>query len=98
MTPTIQMVKTLEQHITQQYEKGPWLNGNPTLGDEVNEDDINMSVVPPSIEGQDDWVFKEASPCSPRDEPLDWGSDEDMEECIALPFLYPMFTKPLGSL
>jgi hypothetical protein len=30
--PTIQMVKTLEQHITQQYKEGPWLKGDYTLG------------------------------------------------------------------
>ena len=57
-----------------------------------------MSVVLPSAEGQEDWVFEEASPTSPCNELLDWGSDEDMEECVALPFLYPMFTKPPGSL
>jgi hypothetical protein len=99
VTPTIQTVKTLEQRITQQYEEGPWSRGNHTLGEEFNEDeDIDMSVMPPSAEGQEDWVFKEASPTSPRDEPLDWGSNEDLEECIALPFLYPMFTKPPASL
>jgi hypothetical protein len=95
VTPTIQMVKTLEQHITQQYKEGPWLKGDYTLGEEFNEDeDIDMSVVLPSAKGQEDWVFEEASPASPYDEPLDWGSDEDLEECVALPFLYPMFTKP----
>jgi hypothetical protein len=99
VTPTIQMVKTLEQHITKQYEEGPWSRGNHTLGEEFDENkDINMSVVPPSTEGQEDWVFEEASPASPSDEPLDWGSDKDLEECIALPFLYPMFTKPPASL
>ena len=90
--PTIQTVKMLEQHITQQYEEGLWSRGNHTLGEEVNDDDINMSAMLPSAEGQEDCVFEEASPHSPRDELLDWGSDEDMEECIALPFLYPMFT------
>jgi hypothetical protein len=95
VTPTIQTVKTLEQRITQQYEEGPWLKGDYTLGEEVNEDeDIDMSVVPPSAEGQEDWVFEEASPASPHDEPLDWGSNEDLKECVALPFLHPMFTKP----
>jgi hypothetical protein len=95
MMPTIQTVKTLEEHITKQYEEGPWSKGNYTLGEEFNEDeDINMSVVLPSAEGQEDWVFEEASPTSPSDKPLDWGSDEDLEECVALPFLYPTFTKP----
>jgi hypothetical protein len=93
--PTIQTVKMLEEHITKQYEEGPWSKGDYTLGEEFNEDeDINMSVVPPSAEGQEDWVFEKASPTFPSDEPLDWGSDEDLEECVALPFLYPMFTKP----
>jgi hypothetical protein len=94
-TPTIQTVKTLEQCITQQYEEGPWSRGDHTLGEEFDEDeDVDMSVMPPSAEGQEDWIFEEASPASPRDEPLDWGSDEDLEECIALPFLYPtLFTK-----
>jgi hypothetical protein len=97
--PTIQMVKMLEQRITQQYEEGPWSKGDYTLGEEFNEDeDIDMTVMLPSTEGQEDWVFEEASPASPSGEPLDWGSDEDLEECIALPFLYPMFTKPLASL
>jgi hypothetical protein len=93
--PTIQMVKTLEQCITQQYEEGPWSKGNYTLGEEFDEDeDVDMSVILPSAEGQEDWVFEEASPASPSNELLDWGSNEDLEECIALPFLYPMFTKP----
>ena len=98
MTPTIETVKMLEQRITQQYEEGPWSKGDHTLGEEVNDEDVDMSVMPPSTEGQEDWVFKEASPASPSDEPLDWGSDEYLEECVALPFLYPMFTKPPGSL
>jgi hypothetical protein len=99
VTPTIQMVKMLEQHITQQYEEGPWSRGDHTLGEEFNEDeDVDMSVVLPSAEGQEDWVFEEASPASPSDELLDWGSDKDLEECVALPFLYPMFTKPPASL
>jgi len=92
--PTIQMVKALEEHITKQYEEGPWSKGNYTLGEEFDEDeDVDMSVMPPSAEGQEDWVFEEASPAFPSDEPLDWGSDEDLKECVALPFLYPMFTK-----
>jgi hypothetical protein len=71
------------------------LRGDHTLGEEFDEDeDIDMSVVPPSAQGQDDWVFKEASPTSPSNELLDWGSNEDLEECVALPFLYAMFTKP----
>jgi gag-polypeptide of LTR copia-type len=98
-TPTIQTVKTLEQRITQQYEEGPWSRGDHTLGEEFDEDeDVDMSVVLPSAEGQEDWVFEEASPASPRDELLDWGSNEDLEECVALPFLYPtLFTKPPAS-
>jgi hypothetical protein len=34
VTPTIQTVKTLEEHITQQYEEGPWSkdNYNPWRG------------------------------------------------------------------
>jgi hypothetical protein len=93
--PTIQMVKTLEECITKQYEEGPWSKGDYTLGEDFDEDeDVNMSVMLPSHKGQEDWVFEEASPASLSDEPLDWGSDEDLEECIALPFLYPMFTKP----
>jgi hypothetical protein len=97
--PTIQTVKTLEEHITKQYEEGPWSRGDHTLGEEFDEDeDIDMSVMLPSTEGQEDWVFEEASPTSPHDEPLDWGSNEDLEECVALPFLYPMFTKPPASL
>jgi hypothetical protein len=97
--PTIQMVKALEEHITKQYEEGPWSKGNYTLGEEFDEDeDVDMSVMPPSAEGQEDWVFEEASPAFPSDEPLDWGSDEDLKECVALPFLYPMLTKPPASL
>jgi hypothetical protein len=97
--PTIETVKMLELRITQQYEEGPWSKGDYTLGEEFNEDeDIDMSVMLPSAEGQEDWVFEEASPTSPSNEPLDWGSDEDLEECVALPFLYPMLTKPLASL
>jgi hypothetical protein len=53
-----------------------------------------MSVMPPSAEGQEDCVLKVAIPASPSDELLDWRSDEDLKECVALPFLYPMFTKP----
>jgi hypothetical protein len=84
-------VKTLEQRITKQYKEGPWSRGDHTLGEEFDEnEDVDMSVVPPSAEGQEDWVFEEASPTSP--------SDEDLEECVALPFLYPMFTKPPASL
>ena len=63
-----------------------------------DDDNVDMSVMLPSAEGQEDWVFEEASPASPYDELLDWGSDEDIKECIALPFLYPMFTKPLELL
>jgi hypothetical protein len=97
--PTIQMVKTLEQRITKQYKEGPWSRGDHTLGEEFDEDeDVDMSVMLPSAEGQEDWVFEEASPTSPHDKPLDWGSDEDLEEYVALPFLYPMFTKPPASL
>jgi hypothetical protein len=71
VVPTIQMVKMLEQHITQQYEEGPWSKGNYTLGEEFNEgEDVNMSVMPPSTEGQEDWVFEEASPASPSNEDL----------------------------
>jgi hypothetical protein len=82
VTPTIQTVKTLEQRITKQYEEGPWSRGDHTLGEEFDKDeDIDMSVILPSAKGQEDWVFEEASPASPRDEPLDWGSDEDLEEC-----------------
>jgi transposase InsO family protein len=93
--PTIQTVNMLEQRITQQYKEGPWSMGNYTLGEEFNRDeDVDMSVMPPSAEGQEDWVFEEASPTSPSDELLDWGSNEDLEECVALPFLYPMLTKP----
>jgi hypothetical protein len=99
VTPTIQTVKMLEEHITKQYEEGPWSKGNYTLGEEFDKDeDADMSVMPPSPEGQEDWVFEEASPTSLSDEPLNWGSDEDLEECIALPFLYPMLTKPPASL
>jgi hypothetical protein len=97
--PTIQTVKTLEQRITKQYKEGPWSRGDHNLGEDFDEnEDVDMSVVPPSAEGQEDWVFEEASPASPSDELLDWGSDEDLEECVALPFLYPMFTKPPASL
>jgi hypothetical protein len=78
--PTIQMVKTLEERITKQYEEGPWSKGDYTLGEEDNKDeDIDMSVMPPSTEGQEDWVFEEASPASPSDELLDWGSNEDLK-------------------
>jgi hypothetical protein len=91
VTPTIQMVKMLEERITKQYEEGPWSKGNYTLGEESDKDeDVNMSVVLPSAEGQEDWVYEEASPTSP--------SNEELEECVALPFLYPMFTKPPASL
>jgi hypothetical protein len=70
--PTIQMVKMLEECITKQYEEGPWSKGDYTLGEEFNEDeDVDMSVVPPSAEGQEDWVFEEASPASPSNKLLD---------------------------
>jgi hypothetical protein len=53
VTPTIQTVKMLEQRITQKYEEGPWLRGDHTLGEELDEDeDVDMSVVPPSTEGK----------------------------------------------
>jgi hypothetical protein len=80
LTPTIQTVKMLKQCITMNYKEGPWSKGDYTLGEEFNKDkDINMSVMLPSAEGQEYWVFEEASPASP--------SNEDLKECIALSFL-----------
>ena len=63
----IETVKMLEQCITQQYEEGPWSRGDHTLGEEVDNEDVDMSVILPSAEGQEDWVFEEASPASPSD-------------------------------
>jgi hypothetical protein len=36
-------------------------------------------------------------PKSPSQEPLDWGSDAELEEYIHLPFLYLMFTRHIES-
>ena len=96
--PTIQMAKTLEQHITEQYKDGPWSKGDHTIGEESQDDNVDMLVVPPGCKGQEDWIFEEASPVycpkSPGEKPLDWGSDTKLKEYVHLPFLYLMFNRP----
>ena len=80
--PTIQTTKTLEERIQKQYEDGPWSKGTYTLGEEPDDEDIDMSIVPSGSQDQEDWVFEEADPSPtynpPSDEePLDWGSVAD---------------------
>ena len=83
----------LEERITQEYMDGPWSKSTHYLSDDEGSDIVDMSEAPPGIKNQDDWVFEEGSPTfnpvSPSNEPLDWGSDEDLEECVHLPFLWP---------
>jgi hypothetical protein len=56
--PTIQMVKTLEQHITDAYLESPWAKVSH-LSD-LEESDVEMHP-PKGKEGQeDDWTFEEA--------------------------------------
>ena len=47
ITPTIQTVKTLEQHITNQYMDGPWSKSTNYLSDDEGSDIVDMSEVPP---------------------------------------------------
>jgi hypothetical protein len=95
--PTIQMVKTLEQRITDTYLESPWAKVSHIS--DVEDSDIEIHP-PKGKEDQGDWVFEEADeeasqtgeegeadpsfePLSPSAEPLDWGSDlDDGEVCI----------------
>ena len=85
--PTIQVTKMLEECIQKQYNDGPWSKGTYTLGKEPDNEDVDMSIVPPGAENQEDWVFKEADP-SPsynlpsEEELLDWGSADEDEACV----------------
>jgi hypothetical protein len=92
--PIIQMVKTLEQRITDTYLESPWAK----VSHISDVEDSNIEMHPPKgKEDQGDWVFEEADeeagkgeeadpsfePLSPSTEPLDWGSDlDDGELCI----------------
>ena len=85
--PTIQVTKMLEECIQTQYKDSPWSKGTYTLGEEPDDEDVDMSIVPPGAENQEDWVFEEADP-SPsynppsEEEPLDWGSADEDEACV----------------
>jgi hypothetical protein len=100
--PTIKTIKMLEQCIIDQYNAGPWSRGDHTLGEESQDEDVNMSIIPAGCKGQDDWTFEEASPShclvSNSKKPLDWGLDAELKEYVCLPSLYPMFNKHLASL
>ena len=85
--PTIQTTKTLEECIQKQYEDGPWSKGTYTLGEEPDNEDVDMSIVPSGSQNQEDWVFEEVDPSPtynlPSDkEPLDWGSADEDKACI----------------
>jgi hypothetical protein len=96
--PTIQMVKTLKQHITDMYLESPWAKVSHIS--DVEDSDIEM-LPPKGKEDQGDWVFEEVdeetgqeagegeeadpsfTPLSPSAELLDWGSDlDDGEVCV----------------
>ena len=95
--PTIQMVKTLKQHITDTYLESPWAKVSHIS--DVEDSDVEMHA-PQGKEDQGNWVFEEADkeasqtgeegkadpsfePLSPSAELLDWGSDlDDGEVCI----------------
>jgi hypothetical protein len=96
--PTIQMVKTLKQRITDTYLESPWAKVSHIS--DVEDSDIEMHP-PKGKEDQGNWVFEEADeeagqeasegeeadpsfePLSPSTEPLDWGSDlDDGKLCI----------------
>jgi hypothetical protein len=55
--PTIQMVKTLEQRITDAYLESPWAKVSHIS--DVEDSDVEMHS-PKGKEDQGDWVFKEA--------------------------------------
>jgi hypothetical protein len=95
--PTIQMVKTLEQRITDTYLESPWAKVSHIS--DVENSDVEMHALQ-GKEDQGDWVFEEADeetsqtseegkadpsfkPLSPSAKPLDWGSDlDDGEVCV----------------
>jgi transposase InsO family protein len=81
--PTIETVKMLKQHITEQYMNGPWSKSTYHLSDDEGSDIVDMSEVPNGHEGQDnDWDCQ-FQPASPSNELLDWGSDlEDTKACV----------------
>ena len=54
---TIQMVKTLEQHIANTYLKSPWAKVSHIS--DVEDSDVKM-YTPQGKEDQGNWVFKEA--------------------------------------
>src|SRR6266851_3307313 len=94
---TIQMVKTLEQCITDIYLESPWAKVSHIS--DVEDSDVEMHALQ-GKEDQGDWVFEEADetslkaskfeendpsfvPLSLSTEPLDWGSDfNDGKVCI----------------
>jgi len=85
---TTEVVKTLEQRITQDYMDGPWSKSTHYLSDDEGSDIVDMSVAPAGHDDQDAWdAFQEGSPSftpASGDEPLDWGSDlDDVEECVS---------------
>jgi hypothetical protein len=110
--PTIQMVKTLKQRITDTYLESPWAKVSHIS--DVEDSDVKMHA-PQEKEDQGNWVFKEADkeasqtgegeeadpsfePLSPSAEPLDWGSDlNDGEVCIC-PFSLPCLVHNLTEL
>ena len=80
---TIETTKTLEQRITEQYKEGPWSQSTNYMDDDEGSDIVDMSVVPPGKEDQMDWVAEGSyTPPSPGEEPLDWGSDPEVEEYV----------------
>ena len=73
----------LEQRISQQYMDGLWSKSTYHLSDDEGSDIVDMSEIPEGHEGQDDDWDCQFEAASPRDEPLDWGSDlEDTEVCV----------------
>jgi hypothetical protein len=106
--PTIQTVKTLEQHITDMYLKSPWAKVSHIS--DVEDSDVKMHP-PKGKEDQGNWVFKEADkeasqeagegeeadpsfePLSPSAELLDWEVILMMVNCVyAHPLSYAKFT------
>jgi hypothetical protein len=95
--PTIQMVKTLEQHITDTYLESPWAKVSHIS--DVEDSNVKMHT-PQGKEDQGNWVFEEADeetgqtgeegeadpsfkPLSPSTKLLDWGSDlDDGKVCV----------------
>src|SRR6266851_2898329 len=110
--PTIQMVKTLEQRITDMYLESPWAKVSHIS--DVEDSNIKMHT-PQGKEDQGDWVFKEADktgleagefeeddssfvPLSPSAELLDWGSDFDDGKVCVCPSSLPCLVHTLTEL